>query len=98
MSAGDLLYSCCRSKYNEHRLNKTVEEGTKPEVKESLLRHFPRPEIVKYLEKAFKPNEDQSFYHVVCGWTGTGKTTLIRTASRNVGQGVIYVDVPADLN
>ena len=50
--------------------------------------------------------KDQSFYHVICGERGTGKTTLIRSASREVGQdedkgiqggkGVIYVEIPAD--
>jgi DNA helicase TIP49 (TBP-interacting protein) len=33
---------------------------------------------------------------VVCGEHGTGKTTLIRSASREVGQGIIYVEISAD--
>lgn len=33
---------------------------------------------------------------MICGEHGTGKTTLIRSAAREVGQGVIYVEIPAD--
>ncbi|RIA81760.1 hypothetical protein C1645_836465 [Glomus cerebriforme] len=40
------------------------------------------------------PNEDQSSYHMICGEYGTGKTTLIRISAKEVGQGVIYVDIP----
>ncbi|GET02612.1 P-loop containing nucleoside triphosphate hydrolase protein [Rhizophagus clarus] len=39
---------------------------------------------------------DHSFYHVVYGEFGTGKSTLTRIAAREVGQCVIYVDVPED--
>ena len=35
---------------------------------------------------------------MVCGEHGTGKTTLTRIASGEVGHGVIYVDVPANLD
>jgi Cdc6-like AAA superfamily ATPase len=66
----------------------------------------PRPDILKRLKYILQPYEDQSFYHVVCGEHGTGKTTLIRSASREVGQdddkgtqggmGVIYVEIPSD--
>ncbi|CAG8611692.1 499_t:CDS:2, partial [Acaulospora colombiana] len=34
------------------------------------------------LKKILQPDEDQSYYHVVCGEHGTGKTTLTRIASR----------------
>ncbi|CAG8808529.1 5112_t:CDS:2, partial [Gigaspora margarita] len=43
-----------------------------------------------------KPDKDHSYYHVICGEHGTGKTTLARMEAKNVGRGVIYVDVPPD--
>ncbi|GBC19400.2 P-loop containing nucleoside triphosphate hydrolase protein [Rhizophagus irregularis DAOM 181602=DAOM 197198] len=49
--------------------------------------------IVDRLKKILHPNRYHSCYHVICGEHGTGKTTLIRSAS---GQGVIYVEIPAD--
>ncbi|CAB4407669.1 unnamed protein product [Rhizophagus irregularis] len=33
----------------------------------------------------------------VCGEHGTGKTTLVRIASKEVGSGVIYIDVPSNV-
>ena len=69
----------------------------------------PRLIIVEHLKNILQPYKNQSFYQVVCGGHGTGKTTLIRIASREVGQvkdknkviqdggmGVIYVDIPED--
>lgn len=55
---------------------------------------IPRPLLVKRLKEILQPDKDQSFYHVICREKGTGKTTLATVASREVGQGVIYVDVP----
>src|SRR5207244_303343 len=49
---------------------------------------------VDRLKKIFQPYRNQSFYHVVCGEHGTGKTTLTRIASSEVGQGIIYVEIP----
>jgi hypothetical protein len=103
---GDILYAWCQNKYNVHLLNKTIEKGTRPDVKIPEDKFVPRPDILERLKNILQPYEDQSFYHVVCGENGTGKTTLIRSASREVGQdedkgiqggiGVIYVEIPAD--
>ncbi|CAG8735848.1 22006_t:CDS:2, partial [Racocetra persica] len=94
----DLLYAGYRNWHNEHLLNKTVEKGTRPEIDVSDDELVPRPLVVDRLKKIFQPNRNQSYYFVVCGEHGTGKTTLTRTVSREVGQGVIYVDVPANFN
>jgi hypothetical protein len=55
---------------------------------------FPRPIVVNLLKKIFKPDQTKSFYYTVCGEHGTGKTTLVRIAAREVSHGVVYVDVP----
>ncbi|CAG8650389.1 9555_t:CDS:2, partial [Dentiscutata heterogama] len=44
------------------------------------------------------PISDHSSYHVVVGNHGTGKTTVVRQCARDVGKGVIYVDVPPVLD
>jgi len=91
----DLLYAWYLNSRNEYLLNNTVEKGTRPNVKkENKL--VPRPDIVERLKKILQPDEDESSYYLVCGEHGTGKTTLTRIASREVGQGVIYVEVPPD--
>ncbi|RHZ87448.1 hypothetical protein Glove_34g20 [Diversispora epigaea] len=92
---GDLFYACYRDKYNNKLLIKTLEKGTQPKTTISDDKFFPRRTVVKQLKKLFRPDKDHSFYHVVCGEHGTGKTTLVKIASRKVGSGVIYVDVPS---
>ncbi|RIA94349.1 P-loop containing nucleoside triphosphate hydrolase protein [Glomus cerebriforme] len=93
-----VLYLACRKRRNDSRLIKTVEEGTRPEINISDVELFPRPIIVNHLKTIFQPAKDQSRYYTVCGGHGTGKTTLIRLASREVGRGVVYVDVPPFVN
>ncbi|CAI2183564.1 1328_t:CDS:2 [Funneliformis geosporum] len=92
----DLLYAWYRNRCNERLLNKTVEKGTRPDIGISSDKFVPRPEIVKRLKEILQPYEDQSSYYMVCGEHGTGKTTLTRIASSEVGNGVIYVDIPPD--
>jgi len=93
---GDLIYACYKNKKNVSLLNKTVEEGTRPGVEISEDELVPRPEVMEHFKKILQPRRNQSLYHVICGEHGTGKTTLTRKASREVGQGVIYVEIPAD--
>ncbi|PKY61119.1 hypothetical protein RhiirA4_485673 [Rhizophagus irregularis] len=73
------------------------EEGTKPEIGILDDEIFPRPIVVNLLKNIFQPDKNQSFYHSVCGEHGTGKTTLVRIASKEVGSGVIYIDVPSNV-
>ncbi len=110
--SGDNVYSWYVNRCNERLLNETIEKGTRPDVGISRDKLVSRPVIVERLKKVLQPYEDQSSYHVVCGEHGTGKTTLTRIASREVGQvkdkdnkviqdggmGVIYVDIPANPN
>ena len=92
----DLLYAGYRNRCNKRLLNKTVEKGTRPKIDVSDDEFVPRPLVVSRLKKILQPNRNQSSYHVVCGENGTGKTTLTRIALREVGQGVIYVEIPSD--
>ncbi|RHZ85192.1 hypothetical protein Glove_70g60 [Diversispora epigaea] len=96
--AGDLLYIWWVSHSNERLINETMEKGTRPKLTVLNNEHVPRPEIIKLLERIFQPSKNHSYYHVVCGEHGTGKTTLTREVANKVGQGVIYVDIPPNFN
>ena len=93
--SGDNIYSWYVNRYNEHLLNETVEKGNQPDVGVKEGNQIPWVVIVKRLKKILQPYEDQLFYHVICGEYGTGKTTLIKLAAKEVGMGVIYIDVPS---
>ncbi|CAG8609634.1 8902_t:CDS:2, partial [Diversispora eburnea] len=92
---GDLFYACCRNKYNSKLLIKTIDKGNRPGTGVSNVKFFPRTEIVELLERILQPDENQSHYYLICGEHGTGKTTVVRTASSIVDHGVVYVDIPA---
>ncbi|CAB5217624.1 unnamed protein product [Rhizophagus irregularis] len=92
--SGDFANAWYQNEYNKNLLKNTIEKGTQP-VTDILDNEFiPRPLLIKRFKEILQPDKDQSFYHVICGEKGTGKTTLATVASREVGQGVIYVDVP----
>ncbi|CAB4391553.1 unnamed protein product [Rhizophagus irregularis] len=93
---GDILYAWGQNEYNVYLLNKTVKKGTRPKINVSDDEFVLRSLVVDRLKKILQPNRNHSCYHVVCGEHETGKTTLIRSASREVGQGIIYVEIPAD--
>ncbi|POG60648.1 hypothetical protein GLOIN_2v1711197 [Rhizophagus irregularis DAOM 181602=DAOM 197198] len=93
---GDILYAWGQNEYNVYLLNKTVKKGTRPKINVSDDEFVLRSLAVDRLKKILQPNRNHSCYHVVCGEHETGKTTLIRSASREVGQGIIYVEIPAD--
>jgi hypothetical protein len=86
----ELLHWLC----NEYNLHKTLEKGTQPDIDFPFL---PRSNIVKKLEKIFK-FDFHSHYYIISGDHGSGKTTIAKMLSRNVGQGVIYIDMPLDLD
>jgi len=96
--SGDVIYAWGRSKFNEYLLNKIVEEGTRPKINISDDEFVSRPLIVDRLKKILQPHRNQSYYYLIFGEHGTGKTTLARIASNKVGCGVIYVDIPVNSN
>lgn len=79
---------------NKCKINKRMKIGTKPEMDIPDSKFIFRPEIAKYFEKIFQPDKDQSNYHIIYGNKGNGKTTLAKKIANEVGQGVIYVDTP----
>ena len=94
---GDLCYAYCRNQYNSNLLIKTIEKGTRPELDDDPDNIFPWSEIVNHVKRILQPDKNHSFYHLICGEHGTGKTILIKIAAREVGCGIVYVDVPFDV-
>ncbi|PKY15584.1 hypothetical protein RhiirB3_427809 [Rhizophagus irregularis] len=93
----DIFYTLYSDKfYNKHQLIKTVTKGVQPEINILPLHYIPRPEITEELKKIFK--KPFSEYYVIYGDHGIGKTTLIKTILKEINQGVIYVDIPTNLN
>ncbi|CAG8599566.1 9590_t:CDS:2 [Diversispora eburnea] len=75
-----------------------MEKGTQPKLTVSDDEYIPRPGIINLLKRIFQPSKNHSYYHVVCGEHGTGKTSLFRIVANEVEQGVIYVDIPPNFN
>jgi Cdc6-like AAA superfamily ATPase len=92
---GDLIFSFFQNRSNKSYLIETLEKGTQPKIDVLDDELFPRPIVVNLLKNIFQPGRKQSYYHTICGEHGIGKTTLVRIAAREVGCGVIYVDVPS---
>ncbi|RIA98243.1 P-loop containing nucleoside triphosphate hydrolase protein [Glomus cerebriforme] len=67
-----------------------------PDVMQKQLIY--RKVVIKKLRQIFEPIPDHSSYHIVIGNHGTGKTTVVQQCARDVGKGVIYVDVPPVLD
>ncbi|KAF0446276.1 ATPase family member [Gigaspora margarita] len=90
----DLSFAWYWSRNNEHLILKTLEKGTKPEAAVANEELVKRPLVVEHLKRIFNPNKNVSNYYMICGEHGAGKTTLTKIASKEVGKGVIYFDVP----
>ncbi|CAI2186984.1 17541_t:CDS:2, partial [Funneliformis geosporum] len=94
----DLSFASWYNRQNESILLHAFEHGScpEPDVMEEQLIH--REVVIEKLRRIFKPISDHSSYHIVIGNHGTGKTTVVRQCARDVGKGVIYVDVPPVLD
>ncbi|CAG8633024.1 4986_t:CDS:2, partial [Paraglomus brasilianum] len=93
----DLSFASWYNHRNERILLHAFEHGScpEPDVKQKQL--IDREVVIKKLRQILKPISDDT-YHVIVGNHGTGKTTVVRQCARDVGKGVIYVDVPPVLD
>ncbi|CAG8800842.1 22811_t:CDS:1, partial [Racocetra persica] len=70
----------------------------------NTLPEFPHPdkfisreEIVNRIKTMLTPQYGSNFYQVVSGSHGVGKSTIVCQAAKEVGRGVIYIDVPPNV-
>lgn len=94
----DWTYRMWVIKSNNRRVSKTVEKGNRLQEIVSDDKFIPRFRIMRVLERILQSNENQSSYYIINGEHGSGKTTLIRRIANDIGKGIVYVDVPEDLN
>ncbi|RHZ85749.1 hypothetical protein Glove_60g37 [Diversispora epigaea] len=80
--SGDLLYLWWVSSSNKRHINETMEKGTRPISSVTENMYVSRPEITKRLTEIYKADKR--------------KTTITKKAANEVGQGVIYIDFPAN--
>ncbi|CAG8817244.1 206_t:CDS:2 [Gigaspora margarita] len=92
----DLIIAECRRRYNEHAFFNTFLTGSKNTLKNPPSNFISREEIVNKIKPMLTPQPDSSFYQVISGSHGVGKSTIVSQAAREVGRGVIYVDIPPD--
>jgi Holliday junction resolvasome RuvABC ATP-dependent DNA helicase subunit len=64
---------------------------------EKLKHYVPRNDVEASLKKILTADE-VSNYWVISGEHGTGKTTTVQKVCHEIGKGIIYVDVPKDVD
>ncbi|RIB17163.1 P-loop containing nucleoside triphosphate hydrolase protein [Gigaspora rosea] len=94
----DLSFANWYNRRNERIILHAFEHGSCPEPDVIQKQLIYREVVIKKLRRILEPISDHSSYHVVVGNHGTGKTTVVRQCARDVGKGVIYVDVPPVLD
>ncbi|RHZ65029.1 hypothetical protein Glove_319g168 [Diversispora epigaea] len=93
----DVSFALFLSQVSKYRINSALENGTRPKSKVKNDEFVLRPQISATLNRIFQPDKNHSYYNAICGEHGSGKTTLITKEATNVGKGVIYVDIPSNL-
>ena len=65
-------------------------------ITEDLDDYVPRTDVESSLKKILTPGKVNSYW-VVSGEFGTGKTTIVQKVCNEIGKGIIYVDVPTNV-
>ncbi|CAF0805144.1 unnamed protein product [Adineta steineri] len=93
-------YVICEQIKNDYEIKHTFRNGSCPNFKFKEEQLLERKSLLDTLTSIVTPVADKlvSSYYIVLGEHGVGKSTLIRQAARNVGRGVIYVDVPSNVD
>ena len=77
--------------------NKIKERFNNPITITAKLKHYvTRSDVESSLKKIFTAEEVNNYW-VVSGEHGTGKTTTVQKVCNEIGKGIIYVDVPEDV-
>jgi HrpA-like RNA helicase len=77
--------------------NKIKERFNNPiTITEKLKDYVPRTDVESSLKKILTADEVNNYW-VISGEHGTGKTTTVQKVCNEIGKGIIYVDVPEDV-
>ncbi len=92
----ELLYAEYRRRKREWDLFNTIKTGSKITLS-NPDEIIPRQNVVDKIKKILSPPPYHAFYHFIGGETGVGKSTAISKAINEVSHGVIYIDMPAEV-
>lgn len=85
----------------EKNLTNALEKGTSIPPLDEDPNHLRRPELESQLKKVLSPSKKDfvgnSFYFLITGEHGTGKTTAVLVVCNEVKKGILYVDVPDEV-
>lgn len=90
----DLGYAKYVEYKREKRIRQAFEKGSTPTP--TVDEFLPRDVLLERLKVILIPKKAAKFYNLITGEHGTGKTTLVLNACREVGVGCVYVSVPDD--
>ncbi|KAI9342264.1 hypothetical protein BDR26DRAFT_1006738 [Obelidium mucronatum] len=97
VSSLSAFYVIVSHKLDEKRLKETLVKGTCPSIHTTDSEYIHRPSVESQFERMVTPSVNPASYFVVVGEQGTGKSTMMKAACSKVGSGVIYVNVPEDV-
>jgi len=60
--------------------------------------YIQRKGVEASLRSILQPKEIVDYFYVIVGEDGCGKSTLVQSVCKDVGEGVIFVDVPESIN
>jgi hypothetical protein len=84
---------------DDRKLKWTLESGSCPAIEVEHSEFVDLPSLIKDLTRMLAPTlpKERPPYYVMSGEHGTGKTTMVKNVSQQIGGGVIYVNVPKDI-
>jgi hypothetical protein len=89
------VYADIAHKNDETILKDTLTMGTCPTT--AATNCVDRPAVQNDLVRILTPQDDPDAYYTIVGEKGCGKSTLIRQVRSTVGSGVIYIELPSDV-
>ncbi|UJR28116.1 hypothetical protein I4U23_009371 [Adineta vaga] len=94
-----IVYVIYEQVKNDYEIKYTFRYGSCPNFKFKEEQLLERKTLLDRLTTIVTPVPDKlvSSYYILLGEHGVGKSTLIRQAARKVGSGVVYVDVPPNV-
>jgi hypothetical protein len=64
----------------------------------SMEEYVNRPELEGSLRAMIAPKKKVTAFYVVVGENGTGKTSAVQKVCEEIGNGIIYIDIPENMD